>query len=70
MRVDHLARAPVDMAMRSTRTVVVGEVERVIELLPGESTVLKGLRLQATPADHHGFGPPIGPTELAIGLPA
>ena len=42
--------------------------DRVIELLPGESTVVKGLRLQATPADHHGFGPPIGPTELAIGF--
>jgi len=40
----------------------------VIELLPGDSTTIKGLRLQATPADHHGFGPPIGPTGRAIGF--
>lgn len=40
----------------------------VIETVPGETVTVSGLQVEVTPALHRGFGPPIGPTELAIGF--
>jgi L-ascorbate metabolism protein UlaG (beta-lactamase superfamily) len=40
----------------------------VTELAPGDVTSVGRLQVEATPAAHRGFGPPIGPTELAIGF--
>lgn len=39
----------------------------VIELLPGEDFEVAGVRVEATHAEHKGFGPPVGSTERSIG---
>jgi L-ascorbate metabolism protein UlaG (beta-lactamase superfamily) len=39
----------------------------VVEVVPGDMTHLDGLTIETVPALHRGFGPPIGPTELAVG---
>jgi L-ascorbate metabolism protein UlaG (beta-lactamase superfamily) len=41
---------------------------RVVELDIGDVVSIGGLRIEATYAEHRGFGPPIGPTDLAIGF--
>jgi L-ascorbate metabolism protein UlaG (beta-lactamase superfamily) len=41
---------------------------QVEEVKPGESVTVGALRVTATPADHSGFRPPIGPTGLAVGF--
>jgi L-ascorbate metabolism protein UlaG (beta-lactamase superfamily) len=41
---------------------------RVTELFPGDVTRVGPLRIETTHAEHVGFGPPIGPTERAIGF--
>ncbi len=41
---------------------------RVIEVTPGDVVQVGGLDIETIPALHHGFGPPIGPTELAVGF--
>jgi L-ascorbate metabolism protein UlaG (beta-lactamase superfamily) len=41
---------------------------RVEEVGPGESVSVGALRITATPADHSGFRPPIGPTGVALGF--
>ncbi|MFV2062149.1 MAG: MBL fold metallo-hydrolase [Chloroflexota bacterium] len=40
----------------------------VIELMPGEDHEVRGVRIEATHAEHKGFGPPVGPTERSIGF--
>ena len=40
----------------------------VTELLPGEDLEVQGVRIEATHADHKGFGPPIGATARALGF--
>lgn len=40
----------------------------VIEVTPGDVVAIGGLAIETIPALHHGFGPPIGPTELAVGF--
>jgi L-ascorbate metabolism protein UlaG (beta-lactamase superfamily) len=42
--------------------------KRVVELVIGQATRIGPLRIEATHAEHRGFGPPIGPTSLAIGF--
>lgn len=39
----------------------------VHEVVPGDSVTIAGLTIETTRAVHRGFGPPIGPTELAVG---
>lgn len=39
----------------------------VLEVTPSDVVTVAGLAIEATPALHRGFGPPIGPTELAVG---
>lgn len=39
----------------------------VIEVVPGDVVRVAGLTIETTPAVHRGFGPPIGPTTLAVG---
>lgn len=39
----------------------------VHEVTPGDVVELAGLVIETTPALHRGFGPPIGPTNLAVG---
>jgi L-ascorbate metabolism protein UlaG (beta-lactamase superfamily) len=41
---------------------------RVVELGIGEACAVGRLRIEATHAEHRGFAPPIGPTDLAIGF--
>lgn len=41
---------------------------QVIEVVPGDVTRVAGVTIETIPALHHGFGPPIGPTELAVGF--
>ena len=40
----------------------------VIEVTPGDEVRVGGLAIETIAALHHGFGPPIGPTELAVGF--
>ena len=40
----------------------------VLEVVPGDVTQVGGVTIETLPALHHGFGPPIGPTELAVGF--
>jgi L-ascorbate metabolism protein UlaG (beta-lactamase superfamily) len=40
----------------------------VLEVTPGDVTRVGGMSIATLPALHHGFGPPIGPTELAVGF--
>lgn len=40
----------------------------VTELEPGEEQVIKGVPIQAVHAEHKGFGPPVGGTELCLGF--
>jgi L-ascorbate metabolism protein UlaG (beta-lactamase superfamily) len=40
---------------------------RVTEVRPGDDVECEGIRVEAVHAEHHGFGPPVGGTELAIG---
>jgi L-ascorbate metabolism protein UlaG (beta-lactamase superfamily) len=39
----------------------------VVEVVPGDVARVAGVTIETTPALHRGFGPPIGPTELAVG---
>jgi L-ascorbate metabolism protein UlaG (beta-lactamase superfamily) len=39
----------------------------VIDVTPGDVTRMAGVTIETIPALHHGFGPPIGPTDLAVG---
>jgi len=39
----------------------------VHEVAPGDVIELAGLTIETVPALHRGFGPPIGPTDLAVG---
>lgn len=39
----------------------------VHEVVPGDTLEHGGLSIETTPAEHRGFGPPIGPTSLAVG---
>lgn len=39
----------------------------VIEVTPGDVVRIGGIAIETIPALHRGFGPPIGPTELAVG---
>jgi L-ascorbate metabolism protein UlaG (beta-lactamase superfamily) len=39
----------------------------VVEVVPGDTLPVGGLTIETVPALHRGFGPPIGPTELAVG---
>lgn len=39
----------------------------VLEVAPGDTVQVAGLDIETVPALHRGFGPPIGPTELAVG---
>jgi L-ascorbate metabolism protein UlaG (beta-lactamase superfamily) len=39
----------------------------VVEVQPGDVIRLGGLVIETIAALHHGFGPPIGPTDLAVG---
>jgi L-ascorbate metabolism protein UlaG (beta-lactamase superfamily) len=41
---------------------------RIVELVPGEHHGVGGLRVEATHAEHHGFGPPVGGTERSVGF--
>jgi L-ascorbate metabolism protein UlaG (beta-lactamase superfamily) len=41
---------------------------RLEELKPGESSTIGPLRVTATPAEHSGFRPPVGPTGVPIGF--
>jgi L-ascorbate metabolism protein UlaG (beta-lactamase superfamily) len=41
---------------------------QVDELKPGESADIASLRITATPADHSGFRPPLGPTGVPLGF--
>ncbi len=40
----------------------------VIEVVPGDDIRVAGLTIEVIRALHRGFGPPIGPTELAVGF--
>ena len=40
----------------------------VDELKPGDTTTIGPLRIAATPANHSGFRPPIGPTGVPVGF--
>jgi L-ascorbate metabolism protein UlaG (beta-lactamase superfamily) len=40
----------------------------VTEVVPGDVARVAGVTIETVPALHHGFGPPIGPTELAVGF--
>ncbi len=42
--------------------------QHVTEVVPGDTLRVHGLRVTTTPALHRGFGPPIGPTDLAVGF--
>ena len=37
------------------------------EVVPGDEVLWQGLRIETVRADHRGFGPPVGGTELAVG---
>ncbi len=39
----------------------------VVEVVPGDTLVVRGIAIETIQAVHRGFGPPIGPTELAVG---
>jgi L-ascorbate metabolism protein UlaG (beta-lactamase superfamily) len=41
---------------------------RIVELLPGEHHGVGRVRVEATHAEHRGFGPPMGGTERSIGF--
>jgi L-ascorbate metabolism protein UlaG (beta-lactamase superfamily) len=41
---------------------------RIVELLPGEHHGVGRVRVQATHAEHRGFGPPVGGTERSVGF--
>jgi L-ascorbate metabolism protein UlaG (beta-lactamase superfamily) len=41
---------------------------RTVELLPGEHHGVGGVRVEATHAEHKGFGPPVGGTGRSIGF--
>lgn len=40
---------------------------RIVELEPGQHHGVGGLRVEATHAEHHGFGPPVGGTARSVG---
>ncbi len=40
----------------------------ITELEPGDSEDVRGVRIQAVHAEHKGFGPPVGGTELCLGF--
>lgn len=40
----------------------------VVELLPGEDFEVDSVRIEATHAEHKGFGPPVGATERSLGF--
>jgi L-ascorbate metabolism protein UlaG (beta-lactamase superfamily) len=40
---------------------------RVIEVRPGDDITSETLRIEAVHAEHRGFGPPVGGTDLAVG---
>lgn len=40
----------------------------VTELEPGDAQVVRGVRIEAVHAEHKGFGPPVGGTELCLGF--
>jgi L-ascorbate metabolism protein UlaG (beta-lactamase superfamily) len=40
---------------------------RVVELRPGDQAEVGTLRVEATHAEHRGFGPPVGGTSLSVG---
>jgi L-ascorbate metabolism protein UlaG (beta-lactamase superfamily) len=42
--------------------------EDVSEVEPGDTVIWQGLRVETVPAEHHGFGPPVGATDLAVGF--
>lgn len=39
-----------------------------MEMRPGDDLEIGGIRIEAVPAVHKGFGPPIGSTEMALGF--
>jgi L-ascorbate metabolism protein UlaG (beta-lactamase superfamily) len=41
---------------------------RTVELLPGDQHGVGSVRVEATHAEHRGFGPPVGGTERSIGF--
>ena len=40
----------------------------ITELEPGQEQSIRGVRIQAVHAEHKGFGPPVGGTELCLGF--
>jgi len=40
----------------------------VVEVLAGEDVEVGGVRIEATHAEHHGFGPPVGSTDRSLGF--
>lgn len=41
---------------------------RVVEVSPGDDVEVGGVRIEATHAEHQGFGPPVGTADRAIGF--
>jgi L-ascorbate metabolism protein UlaG (beta-lactamase superfamily) len=73
---DHLDPGSLELVGAGTRVLVPRGLggrlrargfERVTEVVPGAETTLGGVRIETVPAAHHGFGPPVGPTELSVG---
>lgn len=74
---DHLDFGSLQMLGRETTMIVPRGLasrlrargfRRTVELVPGEHHGVGGVRVEATHAEHRGFGPPVGGTERSIGF--
>ena len=74
---DHLDYGSLRMVGRGTTLVVprglggqlrLRRFRDVVELEPGDDLEIGSVRIQATPAAHQGFGPPVGGTTLSVGF--